>query len=245
MILFELLAGELPFRGDRQMLLFQILNDEPDSPRKFNSTVSKDLETICLKCLEKEPGRRFASAQDLADELERYLQGEPIRSRATTVAERMWRRYTRDPKAPLMVAGGYCFLVGLVLTLWSLVGLVYVVIHFGSIPNASRLLAEILSFSVAVYLPTMLLGLQVLNGHRWLLWPLLLVFSFGTIATGVSTLVRNSWLNILESVNIDVVADGTRFPQIQLFARLAVLLLIGSVLQLLAILAGERVRIRR
>ena len=61
-ILFELLTGELPFRGNARMLIHQVINDEPPSPRKLNGGVPRDLETICLKCLEKEPGKRYRSA---------------------------------------------------------------------------------------------------------------------------------------------------------------------------------------
>ncbi len=74
-ILFEMLTGERPFRGNVQMLLKQVIEDEPPSPRKFDGRVPRDLETICLKCLEKEPARRYASAEALADELQRYLGG--------------------------------------------------------------------------------------------------------------------------------------------------------------------------
>ncbi|MDX1487382.1 MAG: DUF72 domain-containing protein, partial [Acidiferrobacterales bacterium] len=61
-ILFQLLTGELPFRGNVRMLLHQVINDEPPSPRSLNPRIPRDLETICLRCLEKEPGRRYATA---------------------------------------------------------------------------------------------------------------------------------------------------------------------------------------
>ena len=80
-ILFELLTGELPFRGEQRMLIVQILRDEPPSPRKLNGRVPRDLETITLKCLEKDPAKRYPTAQALADELRRWLRGEPIQAR--------------------------------------------------------------------------------------------------------------------------------------------------------------------
>ncbi|QEG43192.1 Serine/threonine-protein kinase PrkC [Roseimaritima ulvae] len=95
-ILFQLLTLELPFRGNSAMLLHQALHDEPPSPRKFNATLSRDLETICLKCLEKNPSRRFATANDLADELQRFLDGRPIQSRRITQVERAYRWGTRN-----------------------------------------------------------------------------------------------------------------------------------------------------
>ena len=60
-ILYELLTGELPFRGEARMLIVQILKEDPPSPRKLNSRIPRDLETITLKCLQKEPSQRFSS----------------------------------------------------------------------------------------------------------------------------------------------------------------------------------------
>ncbi len=77
-ILFELLTGELPFRGSQRMMVVQILQDEPPSPRKLQSRIPRDLETICLKCLEKDPGRRYQKAAEVAAELEHFLDGKPI-----------------------------------------------------------------------------------------------------------------------------------------------------------------------
>jgi WD40 repeat protein/tRNA A-37 threonylcarbamoyl transferase component Bud32 len=96
-ILFELLTGELPFRGEKRMLILQILNDEPPSPRKLNSGVPRDLETICLKAMSKEPARRYASASDLAADLRRFLAGKPILARPLGIAARAWRWSRRNP----------------------------------------------------------------------------------------------------------------------------------------------------
>ncbi|HJT35691.1 MAG TPA: serine/threonine-protein kinase [Pirellulales bacterium] len=96
-ILFELLTGELPFRGNTRMLAMQIIHEEPPSLRKLDPSVPRDLETICLKCLEKSPDRRYATARDLADELRRYLAGEPILARPVGRLERTWRWCRRNP----------------------------------------------------------------------------------------------------------------------------------------------------
>src|SRR5262249_32153971 len=68
-ILYELLCGELPFRGSKMMMLHQVLHEEPRPPRQLNDKIPRDLEIICLKCLQKEPGRRYATAAALAEDL--------------------------------------------------------------------------------------------------------------------------------------------------------------------------------
>jgi serine/threonine protein kinase len=97
-MLYCLLVGRPPFRAASAMeTLKQVIEREPVSPRLLNPEVSRDLETICLKCLEKKPSDRFASAQELAEELDRYLQGEPIQSRRVNWAARTYRWCRRKP----------------------------------------------------------------------------------------------------------------------------------------------------
>ena len=98
-ILFELLTGERPFRAERdqKLLMQQILNADPPPPSQLNSQVPADLDTLCLKCLEKDPSRRFPTAAALAQELHRFLHGEPIHSRPITQWERARKWCQRNP----------------------------------------------------------------------------------------------------------------------------------------------------
>jgi WD40 repeat protein/tRNA A-37 threonylcarbamoyl transferase component Bud32 len=98
-ILYRLLAGELPFRGNARMLMHQVLHDDPKPPRLLNDRVPRDLETICLKAMAKEPPRRYATAGDLAADLRHWLSGEPIAARPSGAFERAWRWTRRHPTA--------------------------------------------------------------------------------------------------------------------------------------------------
>jgi WD40 repeat protein len=103
-VLYELLCGERPFRGSRAMLLHQVQYEEPRPPRRVNDKVPRDLETICLKTMAKEPRRRYGTAGDLAADLRRFLRGEPIEARPTGRAERLWRWCRRNPTVAALVA---------------------------------------------------------------------------------------------------------------------------------------------
>jgi WD40 repeat protein len=96
-VLYELLTGERPFAGNVSGMLHQIEFDEPRPPRALDDRVPKDLETICLRCLRKEPGARYATAAELADDLRRYRAREPIRARPVGRLERLTRWVRRNP----------------------------------------------------------------------------------------------------------------------------------------------------
>ncbi len=103
-IMFEMLTGDVPFRGNARAILDQKVNQDPPSPRILYPSLPKDLETICLKCLEREPGKRYATSEEFAEELGRFAAGEPIRARPISRVERSWRWCRRRPVLSGLVA---------------------------------------------------------------------------------------------------------------------------------------------
>jgi WD40 repeat protein/tRNA A-37 threonylcarbamoyl transferase component Bud32 len=104
-VLYDLLTGRPPFLGVSPLdTLQQVLHTEPVPPRGHAPGIDRDLETVCLKCLRKEPARRYRSAEALAEDLERWLGGEPIRARSIGRAERLIKWARRRPAAAALVA---------------------------------------------------------------------------------------------------------------------------------------------
>jgi predicted Ser/Thr protein kinase len=104
-VLYYLLTIRPPFQGETvAQTLSMVTNSEPLSPRLLNPAVPRDLETICLKCLEKEPTKRYATAQALAEELDRFARREPIKARPITRPERVWRWCRRKPTLAVLLA---------------------------------------------------------------------------------------------------------------------------------------------
>jgi WD40 repeat protein/tRNA A-37 threonylcarbamoyl transferase component Bud32 len=120
-LLYVLLTGRPPFRAESAVdTLLLVREREPEPPRRINAKVDPDLETICLKCLQKEPGRRYGSAELVAEDLERWLAGEPIQARPVGRAARLWRWCRRNSSLATLAALLVLLLAGLAVT--ALVG---------------------------------------------------------------------------------------------------------------------------
>jgi WD40 repeat protein/tRNA A-37 threonylcarbamoyl transferase component Bud32 len=119
--LYELLAGQPPFLGSSAMAtMMQAIQQDAKSARSHNPTVDRDLDTIALRCLEREPKHRYASAAEVAEELERYLRHEPIRARSVSSWESVWRWCSRNPGiAFLLVCLVSTFMGGTASVLWQ------------------------------------------------------------------------------------------------------------------------------
>jgi eukaryotic-like serine/threonine-protein kinase len=120
-VLYQLLTGQPPFAGGTTYETIRLLLDtEPRPPRLLNRKIDRDLSTICLKCLEKEPARRYASAELLAEELDRFCRGEPILARPVGWAERSWRWCRREPAlAGLAAALVVVLIIGFIGVVWK------------------------------------------------------------------------------------------------------------------------------
>jgi WD40 repeat protein/serine/threonine protein kinase len=120
-ILYETLTGRPPFKSATLVdTLVQVRTQEPVTPRQLLPNLPRDLNTICLKCLEKEPCRRYATAGELADELKRWLAGEPIQARPTPVWERIGKWIKRRPAIAVLLAAVVAVtLLGFALVTWQ------------------------------------------------------------------------------------------------------------------------------
>jgi serine/threonine protein kinase len=146
-ILYELLTGERPFRGNRRMLILQVIEDEPRPPRQLHDKVPRDLETICLKAMAKSPARRYATARELAEDLRRYLAREPIRARPVGRPERLRHWCRRNPvAASLLVAVS----LGSAFAVWHLSRLSERLVRSTALESAAQQ-AEMLDIVNALY----------------------------------------------------------------------------------------------
>jgi serine/threonine protein kinase len=165
-ILYELLTGRPPFRAATAVdTLWQVLNEDPIPPGRLRPKLPRDLETICLKCLQKDPGKRYSGALELAADLRRYLDGTPIVARPAGRVERLWRWCRRNPlPASLLVAVTF----GAGFGLWHLSGLSQSLVESSALESAAQQ-AETLDHLNAYYgdIVKHLEDAGVPAGHHW------------------------------------------------------------------------------
>jgi WD40 repeat protein/Flp pilus assembly protein TadD len=122
-ILYEMIVGQPPFRGESPIATIRlVLDSDAVPPRAFQPHTPRDLDTICLKALQKPPHRRYATAAEFAEDLRRFLDGEPIKARPIGIAERVWKWVKRNPARATAVVIVHVFgLMMLALGIWSYV----------------------------------------------------------------------------------------------------------------------------
>ncbi|HEY1375223.1 MAG TPA: protein kinase [Gemmataceae bacterium] len=122
-ILYELLTGRPPFLAASPLdTLLQVTRDDPVPPARLNPKTPRDLQTICLKCLEKEPARRYATAAALADDLHRFLHDEPVAARPVPVWEKAWKWAKRRPAQAALIAVSAAAVLALAASGWYFTG---------------------------------------------------------------------------------------------------------------------------
>jgi eukaryotic-like serine/threonine-protein kinase len=158
-LLYELLTGQPPFRSENPLeTVFLVISQEPVPPRRLQPKVPHDLETICLKCLQKAPAQRYASADDLADDLGRFLAGEPIRARRTSAAQRFGKWVKRKPAVAALLA------LGLLAVVWT--GFVHGPTVFRLATNQGRLALATSHPEVKVHVQRAGAEVAVLDGEN-------------------------------------------------------------------------------
>jgi hypothetical protein len=164
-ILYECLTGRPPFQAASALdILDQVRHREPVPVRQHQPSVPRDLETICLKCLSKEPSQRYATARELAEDLGRFLAGEPILARHCSPFERLARWVQRPERVPF--AGRVAIVLYGSLAAWKLLALTLIALGIGIFPrDVGRCLVQGMVLVVLLNLPEIGVGLATLA--RW------------------------------------------------------------------------------
>jgi serine/threonine-protein kinase len=165
-ILYALLTGRAPFQADSFWEMIEKVKEQsPQPPRQLNPRIDVDLQTICLKCLEKDPGERYGSARDLAEDLERWLNGEMIVARPTNRRHQTWL-WCRHP-ARQREAGADAMLVGVLLTIWACLGITLIALGLIETPAPGELILHVSGWIALAYLPMILIGWHARQGKVW------------------------------------------------------------------------------
>lgn len=173
-ILYELLTGRPPFREDSPLdTILRVLDGDPTPPRRIRPQISVDVEDICLRCLEKSPRDRYASAADLAEDLQRHLRGEPVETDPLRGVGRIWRWVRREPALAMRV--------------FALLGF-FLVQQFNYYVFGSS--DETFHTRVTIILPVwVLLSIAAQRLIRYENWRMIAGFVWGTVDTVLLTLV--------------------------------------------------------
>lgn len=212
------------------MLLQQVQYEPAPSPRRFNPYIPKDLDTICLKCLEKDPRKRYTTSRELVEDLESFLQGRAVKARAVGPLGRFWRWFCLSPRAMSLSAGVYLTVIAILLILWSVCGFANILAGIHPIEQPRRAVFELLAVLLFAYCPMLAAGLLVLNNRPVGLW-LGCVWTAGTNVVLIGLNAKAAHFEILRLTNQSL------YAQIQLFSLLALICTAGTVLTMAAIVA--------
>jgi serine/threonine protein kinase len=173
-ILYELITGRPPFRAETPLdTVMQVIDHQPVPPRLLNPMIDHDLETICLKCLEKDPQGRYASADELGEDLQRYLNGDSINARSFNMIDRLARVLERDTRT-----ADFSTWSSMVLAMAAIVGVEHVgvfLLVWTAQPNFLITAARVLQFALLGYLfwynrRSQLLPTSASERELWTIW---------------------------------------------------------------------------
>ncbi|WP_182871049.1 serine/threonine-protein kinase [Rhodopirellula sp. JC639] len=233
-VMFEMLTGELPFRGNTRMLIHQVLTQEPPSLRSLDIKIDRDLETVCAKCLEKDPARRYQSCVALAEELERYDKGFPVLARPAGTVGRVWRWYTRNPRGAILTAGGYMLCLMVIFTMWAVVGVIVFSTGVHPVSRPFRAVSELIGFSLFLYSPGIFGSIKVLNGKHHFAWVNVVTLLISSVIVVAIFMGINPPLEVLQA------AQNSVYARHQLASLLGTMVLLGLVLHMIALLGLRR-----
>lgn len=222
-VLFWMLTGRPPFRAATALeTIQQVIESNPSLSISQRQSIPRDVQTIFMCCLEKEPGRRYLTAQDLANDLDAFLEGRPVSRNPVGLLGQAWRWYWRKPQAAIYTAGMYMVITALFLATWALGCIVlYGLGMRDALPeNAPRAVVELVAFTVFCYLPMFFAGLATLRLKAAGVVLGTLIYTQWTIVTGLSLFgFRDAmlWLEIFSSV------EESAYARIQLFTLLFIL----------------------
>jgi tRNA A-37 threonylcarbamoyl transferase component Bud32 len=222
-LLYEMLTGELPFRGAPRMLLHQVLHDEPSPPRRLNDRIPRDLETICLKCLEKAPSGRYATARELQADLRRFLRGVAVTARPISIVVRAWRWYRRSPDSAISTAGGFTTAVALTLLIWHAVGVTMFLLGIHSTEKPLRVLLEFIILAVVYFIPQLFVGVMTINRSRTALW----VGTFLSAASLITTVTMVAGASPILQLEVFSEARSSTYYRMHLSSLLMVIALLA------------------
>jgi serine/threonine-protein kinase len=168
-ILYATLTGRAPVDGDSLSdVLLRVREQPPAPPRVLNRRVDRDLEAICLKCLEKDPRHRYDTAEDLADDLARHLANEPIRARRYGPLQRalFWARSPRR----VSQAGAFAVVLGTTLLVWASSGFALIGADLLVVERPRDLAWHLARCILGIYIPLIAIGTSTLRRRAWSLW---------------------------------------------------------------------------
>lgn len=234
-VLYQLITGELPFRGNQRMLLHQVMHEDPRPPRALNDHIPMDLQTICLKAMEKGVLARYQSARGMAEDLRSFLLGRPISARPLSSFGQAWRWYCRNTDALVATAGVYCILISLIKSIWEAMGFFF--LAFGFAPASPRILVE-LALQAALTNPlTLMIGVATIRKKGWAILTGSAVALLWTVITFIALFRIQTPLPRLE---VMYGGSGDLYLHSQFYTLVFLLSLIGLVLYCLAIFSHVR-----